>query len=99
MHFTCDGVPARAVLSRGEQKAFAAALLLTQVELLLGKGIRPVLLLDDLVSEFDREHFFAVLEKALSTGVQTWITGTTDPGLDRDHTMFHVEQGTVREML
>ena len=99
LYLACDHAPARAVLSRGEQKAFAAALLLTQVELLLQAGTRPVLLLDDLVSEFDRDHFMAVLNKALSTGVQTWITGTTDPGIKTPHRMFHVEQGTVREMV
>jgi DNA replication and repair protein RecF len=97
--FICNGAPAKAVLSRGEQKAFAAALLLTQVELLLESGIKPVLLLDDLVSEFDREHFLAVLERVRSTGVQTWITGTTDPSLEADRKMFHVEQGTVLEMV
>lgn len=95
----CNGVPARAVLSRGEQKAFAAALLLTQAELLRESGRKPVLLLDDLVSEFDREHFDAVLEKSLAGGTQTWITGTSKPGLDEPHKMFHVEQGTVRELV
>ena len=99
LYLACNNAPARAVLSRGEQKAFAAALLLTQVELLLQAGIRPVLLLDDLVSEFDRDHFLAVLDKAHSTGVQIWITGTTDPVLETAHRMFHVEQGTVREMV
>ena len=38
----CDGTSARAILSRGEQKLLAAALLLVQADLLAGLGERPV---------------------------------------------------------
>ncbi|MEE4293417.1 MAG: DNA replication/repair protein RecF [Xanthomonadales bacterium] len=99
LRLLCDGAPARAVLSRGEQKAFAAALLLAQCELLLEDGIHPVLLLDDLVSEFDEKHFDIVLEKFLSTGLQAWLTGTVKPEIENPHTMFHVEQGHVTELV
>ena len=53
LEFTCGDVPARSLLSRGEQKVLAAALLLTQAELLVSTGEKPVILLDDLASEFD----------------------------------------------
>lgn len=96
---TCDDTPARSVLSRGEQKLFAAAMLLTQAEWLGENGEKPVLLLDDLVSEFDRKHFEKVLERALRTGSQVWVTGTSKPDFDFDHHMFHVEQGRVIELL
>ena len=49
----CDGYSAKAVLSRGEQKAFSAALLLTQIDLLKDAGEMPVFLIDDLESEFE----------------------------------------------
>jgi len=99
LRLLCDGATARAVLSRGEQKAFAAALLLAQCELLLEDGIRPVLLLDDLVSEFDDQHFDIVLEKFLSTGLQAWLTGTVKPKIENPHALFHVEQGCVEELV
>ena len=91
-----DKVPAKAVLSRGEQKILAAALLLTQAERLAGNGERPVLLLDDLASEFDDRHYVRVLERAQATGAQVWVTGTREPGPGDAGHVFHVEQGQVR---
>ena len=99
LKLSCNGVPARAVLSRGEQKAFAAAMLLTQANLLVDGGQKPVLLLDDLISEFDTEHFNRVLRCSLDTACQIWVTGTEKPELDPLHRVFHVEQGRVRELV
>lgn len=99
LELVADGQPARVRLSRGEQKALAAALLLTQVEILAAAGSRPVLLLDDLVSEFDARHFASVLERAWATGAQLWLTGTQRPPLAHEHRMFHVEQGRVEELV
>ncbi|MEJ2382832.1 MAG: DNA replication/repair protein RecF [Xanthomonadales bacterium] len=93
------GQAARMRLSRGEQKALAAALLLTQAEALAQSGPRPILLLDDLVSEFDEHHFKAVLERAGASGAQLWLTGTQRPELPPEHTMFHVKQGRVAELV
>lgn len=90
--------PARAVLSRGEQKIVAAALVLTQAALLAGLGERPVLLLDDLASEFDERHYGAVLDHALGTGNQVWVTGTRRAQA-KDAAVFHVEQGRLREVV
>ena len=64
-------------------------------------GRTPVLLIDDLASEFDREHLNKVLELLASTRAQIWITGvdksliksTKDAGLDPF--VFHVKQGQV----
>lgn len=95
----CDGIAAKVVLSRGEQKAFAAAMLLTQAEMLRAKGQKPVLLFDDLESEFDREHFDSVLNMAVRSGAQVWVTGTSKPKVKHDGKMFHVEQGELRELL
>lgn len=99
LELRADGQPARVRLSRGEQKALAAALLLTQVEILAAAGARPLLLLDDLVSEFDQRHFAGVLERAWTTGSQLWLTGTQRPPISHEHRMFHVEQGRVEELV
>jgi DNA replication and repair protein RecF len=90
---------ARAVLSRGEQKVLAAALLLTQAELLAARGDRPVILLDDLASEFDRFHFDSVLRRALAIGAQVWLTGTRKEELAGPCKVFHVERGRLPEVL
>jgi DNA replication and repair protein RecF len=86
-------------LSRGEQKAVAAALLMIQADLLKSAGKRAVLLFDDLVSEFDRTHFEIVLAKAMNFGAQVWITGTERPSFDDPCKVFHVEQGRVVELV
>ena len=90
---------ARAVLSRGEQKALAAAMLLSQAEILVNTGEKPVLLLDDLVSEFDRGHFRRVMDTAMSLDTQVWLSGTEKPDLEVPHKMFHVKQGQVKELV
>ena len=95
----CGQAPARAILSRGEQKVLAAALLLTQAELLTTAGETPLILLDDLGSEFDRYHFTSVLQRALATGGQVWLTGTREVQLEGPCAVFHVEQGLVREVV
>ena len=91
--------PIRTLLSRGEQKSFAANLLLTQARLLSARGEAPLVLLDDLASEFDRQHVESVLESALDCGGQVWVTGTAAPTSTRGHTAFHVEHGAVQEMI
>ena len=77
----------------------ATALLLTQAGILADLGEPPLVLLDDLGSEFDRQHFDKALDRALEVGGQVWLTGTGRPKLETDHGVFHVEQGVVRKMV
>jgi len=95
----CKESPARSVLSRGEQKLLSAALLLSQVEILAKMGEKPIILLDDLASEFDQEHFERVLARALNCGGQVWVSGTRTHRSEVDHKVFHVEHGQVQEMV
>lgn len=99
MELLCDKKPVRSVFSRGEQKVLSAALLFSQARLLSSEGDRPVLLLDDLASEFDEEHFARVLNEAFESGCQVWLTGTSEPPEGNDRKVFHVEQGTIRELV
>ena len=59
----------------------------------------PVLLLDDLASELDREHQQRVLDWMFEAGLQVWITGTEVPtslqGRTEPWHLFHVEQGAI----
>jgi DNA replication and repair protein RecF len=99
MLITIRDSPARNVFSRGEQKLLAAALLLSQVEILSEKGERPIVLLDDLASEFDQEHHDRVLYRARKSGGQVWVTGIRRQSLEVDHKVFHVEHGEVLEVV
>jgi DNA replication and repair protein RecF len=94
-----DGRPVRTALSRGEQKNVAASLLLSQAALLNQSGHSPVLLLDDLASEFDERHFSEVLKKALSCADQVWVTGVHADGVQGRQNVFHVEHGRVSKVV
>jgi len=99
LNLLCDKSPARSILSRGEQKILAAALLFAQVDILSEKGEKPVLLLDDLASEFDQNHFDVVMNRAIERSGQVWLSGTRLHDLGHPHSVFHVEHGLVREVV
>lgn len=94
-----EGNLAKAVLSRGEQKTLSAALILAQARLVAAQGECPVVLFDDLASEFDQQHFQSVLGQALILGGQVWVSGTFVPELPEGHSVFHVEHGMLQEMV
>jgi DNA replication and repair protein RecF len=110
-----DGRLVRNALSRGEQKNVAASLLLSQAVLLRNTGHGPVILLDDLASEFDHRHFQEVLQKALACADQVWVTGVQNEvllgqaqtvlsegwssNLKSPPAVFHVEHGKVTKVV
>ena len=94
-------LPGRETLSRGQAKLSALAILLAQAEYhASASGEWPVIALDDLASELDRNHQRRVLERLLAFGAQVFITGTEAPAmlseLQTKSTMFHVEHGELR---
>lgn len=94
-------IPGRDALSRGQAKLTALACLLAQAEDYADqRGEWPVIALDDLGSELDRNHQQRVLHRLAATPAQIFITATEiPPALDselRPAAMFHVEHGTVR---
>lgn len=97
--FVLDGAAARAVVSRGEQKLLAAALILSQAEILQAGGSDPIILLDDLASEFDKNHFQKVIGRTLEMGGQVWVTGTQTFEQPEAGALFHVERGKVQKMV
>ncbi len=97
--FTKEEKAVRAIFSRGEQKSLVASLLLKQAELLAALGEPPLVLLDDLASEFDQQHFASVLQRALACAGQVWVTGTSATGFALQHKVFHVKHGSVQELL
>ena len=94
-------LPGREALSRGQAKLVALAALLAQAEHhALARGEWPVVALDDLASELDRNHQQRVLEHLLGCGAQVFVTGTEPPASLESALVsarkFHVEQGRIQ---
>lgn len=94
-----DGKAVRDRLSRGEQKILAGSMSLAQGVVFRDAGHVPVLLLDDLASEFDKNHLGAIVDNGLALGSQLIITGTSadlysELAASRG-AMFHVKQGQI----
>jgi DNA replication and repair protein RecF len=92
-------LPNRETLSRGQAKLSALAILLAQAEQHASAcGEWPVMALDDLGAELDRNHQARVLRRLIDSGAQVFITGTEAPTAlfelrATETAMFHVEHG------
>lgn len=91
--------PAREALSRGQAKLTALACLLAQAEDYAElRGEWPVVALDDLASELDRQHQQQLLDRLQRSGAQIFITGTELPEYAENNpekAWFHVEHGQI----
>jgi DNA replication and repair protein RecF len=90
-------MPGREALSRGQGKLTALAILLAQAQRHADvAGEWPIVALDDLASELDRNHQRRVLQRLLDSKAQVFMTGTESlPALvelGADVALFHVEQ-------
>lgn len=94
-----SAIPGRDALSRGQAKLTALVCLLAQAEdYAAERGHWPVIALDDLGSELDRNHQGRVLERLLAGPAQVFITATETPSAlsaPLPITRFHVEHGQV----
>ena len=93
------GRPAREVLSRGQQKLVAVAMMLAQLRLLQATTeTTPTLLLDDPAAELDGEHlerFISQVSQLKSPLVVTSLHAESRL-FGRPERVFHVEQGRVQ---
>jgi DNA replication and repair protein RecF len=94
------GHPHRESLSRGQAKLSALSALLAQAEdYAQRRGEWPIVALDDLASELDRNHQRRVLQRLVGSGAQVFVTGTESPSalteLEVAPTWFHVEHGLI----
>jgi DNA replication and repair protein RecF len=86
--------------SRGQIKLVTVLLKLAQCSIFVkSTNSKCILLLDDLSSEFDKEHYGEVLKVISDLGLQSFIS-TIKPidGLI-DSKLFHVKQGGIKEMV
>lgn len=98
--------PADELLSRGQKKLVVCALKLSQVSLLREQGRECVLLVDDLASELDAVARQRLIDYLAASQAQVFITAieadAVKPALDaagESYKLFHVEHGTVREVM
>lgn len=97
-----EHAPLREHLSRGQEKLTALGCVLAQAALYAErKGEWPIVCLDDLASELDKDHQAALVGQLRSAGAQVLITGTEVPeALQNSPTqVFHVEQGRINPLL
>lgn len=94
-----DGKPARAFGSQGQQRTSVVSLKLAEAELITRRtGERPVLLLDDVLSELDVQRRTALL-RHVESGGQVVITGVESesfpPGLIAGARVWTVTAGRI----
>ncbi|SEP00573.1 DNA replication/repair protein RecF [Aquisalimonas asiatica] len=95
------GMDAQHRLSRGQQKVLVVAMLLAQASVIATQGgVQPVLLVDDLPAELDVEYRAAVLQAIEESQGQVFFTAIETEALAVSAgRLFHVEQGTLQEMI
>jgi DNA replication and repair protein RecF len=97
LSFGLRGLPARTHASHGEAWSLALALRLASHRLLAEEGEEPVLLMDDVFAELDRQRREHVAEAALAAE-QAIVTAAVAEELPSElgATVFHVEPGSVQ---
>ncbi len=93
------GRSVRHLLSRGQQKLIAAALVLSQLQMLRAQvALTPTLLLDDPAAELDVARLGQLLAQVRSLQCQLVVTSLdlAPAPLGRPDSVFHVEQGRVQ---
>lgn len=100
--FKSEGVDARDVLSRGQQKVMVANLILAQCRFLQAHETSVVILVDDLPAELDPERREELLQALKNTEAQIFVTGTEKAlfaSADFSQVgLFHVEQGILKRL-
>lgn len=103
LSFFIQGVPAKAVLSRGQLKLFVYALLLARTEELFKKtGKKCLFMIDDLSSELDAKAAEVLVNRLAQLQTQVIITAIEKKPLmelfeTKAYRMFYVEQGVITE--
>jgi DNA replication and repair protein RecF len=90
---------AKQTASRGQEKLLAAALSLAQIEQVVARLERRVILLvDEPAADLDRAHLARLVAALLAAPAQLFITALDREQLHwpEDATLFHVEHGLVR---
>ena len=99
--FIIQNKPIKEILSNGQQRIFAILVILTQIRMLKELlNTTPILLIDDITSELDKENLKRLLNMILKLDVQCFIT-STNKDIPTDYIfgkVFHVEHGLISEV-
>lgn len=98
--FMIDGQALKTFGSQGQQRSFVLALKLAELDHLQQTfGEPPLMLLDDIASELDRERIHNLLSFLRQRQVQVVITTTTTVGIDpamlQQSSLYRVDAGTL----
>jgi DNA replication and repair protein RecF len=95
-----NGVPARDILSRGQQKLFVCAMMLARGAMLQSYIKKPIYLVDDLPAELDLTSRSRLIDLLSRQEAQVFVTATEVKGFETSTPMklFHVEHGSVKEI-
>lgn len=97
IEFFIDSHAAKAFASQGQQRTIVLALKLAEIQIMREMtGERPILLLDDVMSELDEKRREKLIE-AISGKIQTFITGTNEMGElgSLKHRCYTISSGQV----
>lgn len=100
IRFNFNGQEARFFCSQGQQRAIILAFKMAQTRLhYRAHKVFPILLLDDVLSELDKEKQMRFVNYLLSTEAQIFLTTTdaTAVPLDAATAVFEVENGVFKE--
>jgi DNA replication and repair protein RecF len=110
---TIDGLPARGTASQGQHRAIVLAMELAEIDVVTSaRGVRPILLLDDVSSELDRARTAALLDALRDQRGQVVLTTTRPELVDVfaevgasdgrfatfSQVRFYVDRGEIRRM-
>lgn len=103
LEFFINNLEARTYASQGQQRSIVLSLKLSEIHHLKQKtGDTPVLLLDDVLSELDKNRQLKLLE-AIDENVQTFITTPSITDIKEDllekAKVFKIDKGTIGEFL
>lgn len=95
-----SGHPVRGVASQGQHRAVTLALKSAEIDVIgAARGVRPILLLDDVSSELDRDRTAALFAFLRDQEGQVVLTTTRpeliDTGKDADRRDFSIEAGRL----
>ena len=103
LEFFINKLDAKMYASQGQQRSIVLSLKLSEIDYLKSKtGSYPVLLLDDVLSELDRNRQLKLLD-AINENVQTFITTPSISDIKEDllkkAKVFKFNNGTISEIL
>ena len=101
LEFYINDLDAKMYASQGQQRSIVLSLKLAEINYLKEKtGTYPVLLLDDVLSELDKNRQLKLLD-AINENVQTFITTPSISDIKEDllkkAKVFKIENGNIRE--